>query len=188
MILKGKVWKLGDNISATDLVSERYDADSMNRRWDICAQHVLEDIIPGFSGQVKTGDIIVAGKNFGRGHAHYYAGAIMGTKTCGIGAILAEGANTLFLRTSIDFGMLTWTFSGISELVETGEEIEFNLESGLVKNLSQGSNKQLSPVSPIIIDILKADGSDKWALARVLAKRVNGGTITEGERGYESGK
>lgn len=170
MILRGKVWKIGDNISTTDLVSARYDKEGMNKQWDECAKHVLEDIDPSIAPAIKKGDILVAGENFGNGHAHYYNAAIHGSRTAGLSALLAESINTLFMRAAIDAGVPAWPFKGLSSLVQTGDELELNLRTGEARNMTDGRIMNFQPVSEIILDIIDAGGSYNWALQRVRAQ------------------
>jgi len=167
MILSGRVWKIGDDISTTDLVSARYDKEGMNKQWDECAKHILEDIDPSIAPAIKKGDIIVAGENFGNGHAHYYGAAINGSWAAGVSALLAESINTLFLRAAIDAGVPAWPFKGLASFVENGDILEINFKTGEAKNLTSGSKMNFKPVSEIILDILAAGGSDNWALQRV---------------------
>jgi 3-isopropylmalate/(R)-2-methylmalate dehydratase small subunit len=172
MNLSGNVWKLGDDVGATDLVSPKYDKMGMRLEWEECAKHVLEESNPAFSSTVRRGDILVAGRNFGAGHAHYYMTAIMACHTCGLSALLAESVGALFLRAAIDAGVPALPFVGLSELVNSGDRLEFNLETGLARNMTTGRVKQFNPVSPIILDILTAGGSKNWALRRVGANHA----------------
>jgi 3-isopropylmalate/(R)-2-methylmalate dehydratase small subunit len=172
MIIQGRVWKIRDDLRATDVVSERYDEFSMSKRFDECAKHVLEDVEPRFVKEMRPGDIIVAGRNFGAGHAHYYGGAIMGMKRTGIGAVLAESINGFFLRVAIDFGLAAWSFPGLHALVNTGDEIRLDMLSGDVTNLTTKTVAKVDGMSPIIADIIAADGSLKWAVQRVAAGRA----------------
>jgi 3-isopropylmalate/(R)-2-methylmalate dehydratase small subunit len=105
MILSGRVWKLGDDVGATDIVSAEYDKLGMSHQWGECAQYVLKDVRPELAGEVKPGDIVVAGRNFGTGHAHYYSTAIMACKAAGIAGLFGESVSGLFQRAAIDFGM-----------------------------------------------------------------------------------
>lgn len=139
----------------------------MNKQWDECAKHVLEDMVPEFTSEVKEGDIIVAGNNLGIGHAHYYLGAVMGCRAAGVSALLADSFNMLFLRIAIDYGVPAWQFKGITDLVEDGDVIELNMATGEMKNLTTGKDTQFTPVSPIILDILEAGDSETWAFNRV---------------------
>jgi 3-isopropylmalate/(R)-2-methylmalate dehydratase small subunit len=172
MKLSGKVWKLGDNIGATDLVSAQYDKQGMSRQWDECAKHVLEDIEPDFAATVQPGDLIVAGENLGSGHAHYYNTAIMACKTAGVGALLGESLNGLFQRAGIDQGFTVWSFKGLNTLVETGDRLEIDLTTGAARNLTSGKTAQFKPVSQVILDIIDAGGSIGWALRRTGATQA----------------
>jgi 3-isopropylmalate/(R)-2-methylmalate dehydratase small subunit len=169
MIIQGRVWKVRDDLRATDIVSERYDELSMSKQYDECAKHVLEDIEPRFCKEMRPGDIIVAGRNFGAGHAHYYGGAIMGMKRARVGAVLAESINGFFLRVAIDFGLPAWSFPGLHALVTTGDELKMDMLAGDVTNLTTGKTAKVEGMSPIIGDIIAADGSLKWAVQRVAA-------------------
>lgn len=167
MIVQGKVWKFRDDLRATDIVSERYDEFSMSKQYGECAKHLLEDVEPRFAGQMRAGDIIVAGRNFGAGHAHYYRGAIMGMKHARVGAVLAESVNGFFLRVAIDFGLAVWAFPGLHALVNTGDELKMDLLAGDVTNLTTGKTVKVEGMSPIIGSIIAADGSLNWAVKRV---------------------
>lgn len=167
MMITGRVWKVGDDVGATDLVPGRYDKAGMQRDWPECAKHVLEDLAPEFAGAVRPGDILIGGDNFGAGHAHYYMAAIMGTAATGVQAMLADSVNALFLRAAIDAGVITWSLRGISDLVTTGDELQVDLETGAATNLTTGKSAKLPAVSPIVLDILTAGGTRPWALDQV---------------------
>jgi 3-isopropylmalate/(R)-2-methylmalate dehydratase small subunit len=167
MKLAGKVWKFGDGLGATDILPARYDKQGMSRQWAECAKHIVEDVAPGVAEQIQPGDIFVAGRSFGTGHAHYYNAAIMGSREAGIRGFLVEGISGLFQRGSIDFGMPAWVLPGISELVETGDRLEIDLATGHARNVTTQVAREFPPVDPIIIEILEAGGSQNWALRRV---------------------
>lgn len=172
MKLSGKAWVFGDGLGATDIVSAKYDKAGMSHDWAECRKHLLEDIDPAFSMSVMPGDIVIAGENLGRGHAHYYTAAVMACKEAGIAALLSEGVNALFQRGAIDQGFLTWAFPGIASFAVTGDQIEIDLLSGSAVNLTSGATRQFAPVSQLILDIVAAGGSLDWALNRVGAAPV----------------
>lgn len=181
MILRGRVWTLAANVGATDLLPTRYDKQGMSRQWDECAKHVLEDARPGVADSIAHGDIVVAGTNFGAGHAHYYSAAVMGCRTAGIAAFLVDGIGGLFQRACIDFGMPAWAMPGISAFVEEGSELRIDLATGEGLNLTTGATARFNPVAPLILDILGAGGSGPWALGRVAAAAA--GTARHGKAG-----
>lgn len=167
MKLSGKVWKLGDNVMATHLVSGKYDKQAMSKDYAECARHLLEDIDPAIAPAIQPGDIIVAGEGFGAGHAHYYMGAVMGSKTAGIAGFLTESVNGLFQRAAIDFGLLAWVVPGLAKLVEQGDRLEIDFAAGTAINATSGASMRFQPVSSVISDIIAAGGSKEWALKRV---------------------
>lgn len=167
MIVAGRVWKLGDGIGATDIVPARYDKQGMSKLWAECATHILEDVDPAIAASIRPGDLFVAGQSFGTGHAHYYSAAVMACRTAGIAGFLVDGISGLFQRASIDFGMPAWAFPGIAALVTQGDRLEVDLATGAARNLTTGAEARFPPVSPIIVDILAAGGSEPWALRRV---------------------
>lgn len=170
MILRGNVWKIGNDMSATDLLPARYDKEGSNQQWEECGKHVLEDIEPTFNEKKKKGDIIIAGSNLGHGHAHYHTPAVEACRHAEVGAVLADSVNIMFLRAAIDSGYPVWQFEGISSVANTGDEIEIDMRSGAVHNLTTGEKKQLTPVSEIILDILAAGSALNWTLERIGAK------------------
>lgn len=172
MILAGRLWKLGHNVGATDLLPARYDKQGMSRQWAECAKHILEDGRPAFAEEVAPGDIVVAGEGFGSGHAHYYSAAVMGFKTAGVAAFLVDGIGGLFQRACIDFGMPAWPMKGIAAFVTEGDRLRIDLATGDAENLTTGTVASFAPVAPLILDILNAGGSTPWALRRVSAELV----------------
>lgn len=172
MIIHGVVWKYGDDVGATDIVPARHDKAGMQRDWEECSKHLLEDLDPTFAGAVQRGDVIVGGSQLGAGHAHYYMAAIMGSYTAGISALLADSVAALFFRAAIDAGVAAWSYPGISEFVSTGDRLHLDLRTGHAENRTTGATREFGPVSPIVLDILNAGGADAWALRRVGAARV----------------
>ena len=142
----------------------------MSRQWAECALHLLEDVDPTILPKIRPGDMLIAGQDFGRGHAHYYMTAVMACKTAGLSALIADQVNVLFQRAAIDQGLLVWQIKGISDFVAADDAIVIDLAQGLVvRTAADGTSAalQFKPVSQLILDIVTAGGSNDWALARV---------------------
>ena len=167
MKLSGRMWKLGDDVGATDIVSAQHDKLGMSHEWAECAKHVLETSRPEFVSDVRSGDVILAGRNFGTGHAHYYMTAIMACKTAGIGAMFARSVSGLFQRAAIDAGVAVWEVPELVALASDGDRVEIDLQGGAATNLTTDKTIRFRPLSPIVLDILDAGGSEAWALRRV---------------------
>jgi 3-isopropylmalate/(R)-2-methylmalate dehydratase small subunit len=135
-ILKGRVWKFDDNIN-TDLMmpNTAFLASPEEQR-----KMVFESIRPGWSLQVKEGDILVAGNNFGTGSSRPGARLL---RELGIVAIVADSINGLFLRNCINFGVIGLSCPGVSAAFEEGEIAEIHALEGTVYNLSQSIKQPL---------------------------------------------
>jgi 3-isopropylmalate/(R)-2-methylmalate dehydratase small subunit len=135
---KGKVWKFGDCIDSGNI------------------KGVMAGIDPEFHTKVQPGDLIVAGINFGMGSSSEDAPRSL--RDAGIAAILAESISNIYLRTLINLGLPAIECSGISSIVEGGHELEVDLESGKVRNLTNGASRTFGPFSDHAIAILEKGG------------------------------
>ncbi len=114
-----------------------------------------------FPSKAKPGDIIFAGKNFGAGSSRQHA--VDCFKALGIGAIVAESFGAIYKRNAINSALPIMEFPGLSELMEegkftSGDEVEIDLETGRVKNLTKGEEYQAKPASKVQLEILQAGG------------------------------
>ena len=101
-MLKGRVFKFGDNISTDHIAPGRLA--HLRSNLPELAKHVLEDADPTFACRVKTGDFIVAGSNFGLGSSREHAPLVI--KMAGVRAILAKSVARIFFRNAINLGLL----------------------------------------------------------------------------------
>lgn len=155
--IRGKVWKFGDNIS-TDLLMPGFAAMSRpDMSLEEAARFCMYANRPGWAGQVRSGDILIGGKNFGCGSSRPGSRIL---KALGIGIVIAESISRIFFRNSINLGLPVMVCPGIQQFVREGEEIEADLTSGLIRNLSTGEVLQGEPLpqgSPPL-KILEAGG------------------------------
>jgi len=154
IIIKGRIWKLGDDISTDTIIAGPY---LTLRNLDEMASHVLEGAIPGFARKVRAGDILVAGKNFGCGSSREIAPALL--KHLKISAIVAESFARIFFRNAINIGLPVVECKGISGKVENGQQLEVNLANGEVKNLSTGETYQGTRLPNFMLEIIRAGGA-----------------------------
>jgi len=151
MIIKGKVWKFGDDIN-TDLI---FPHTAFRVSPEEQAKLVFSDNRPGWSALVEKGDVIVAGRNFGTGSSR--PGALL-LKRLGLGGLLSDTMNGLFFRNCVGYGFPALTAEGVSDLFEEGDIAEFDLASGNIKNLTSGKEIQGTSVSPGMIETIEAGG------------------------------
>ena len=152
-IIRGRVWKFGDSID-TNVIAPLH----VMRKGEIeeIARHTMAAVRPEFPDQVRPGDIIVAGGNFGCGSHRQEANLVL--EKVGIRAIVAESVARIFLRTSINLAYPTLVAPGISTLVEDQDELEINYPEGKIRNPRSGREVPLIKYPPSVEQIFAAGG------------------------------
>ena len=128
--IKGRVWKFGDDIDTDIIIPGRYLVLTDEKE---LAEHVMEGLGSDFSRNVQKGDIILAGKNFGCGSSREHAPIAI--KGAGISAVVAESFARIFYRNAINVGLTLLESRNISKKVSQGDEIEINIERGVLTDL-----------------------------------------------------
>lgn len=110
-----------------------------------------------FAGKVKTGDIIIAGANFGAGSSRQQA--VDCFKSLGIRMIIAESFGAIYKRNAINSGFIITTFEKCREIISQGkiknlDRIQVDLNAGTLRNLGSGESFSLSPLTQVQQDIL----------------------------------
>lgn len=157
--IRGRVWKLGDNVSTDLLLPGKITYPVMTGRMtpEEAAMHCMEATRPGWHRQVAPGDIVVGGANFGAGSGRP---AYLPLRALGVQAVVAESVARLFYRNCINGGFLVIACPGIGALVEEGQHVEIDLAAGRVRAVERGTElgfAALPPDSPPM-EILRADG------------------------------
>ncbi|MHA1358804.1 MAG: 3-isopropylmalate dehydratase small subunit [Candidatus Helarchaeota archaeon] len=152
--IKGKVWKFGDNIDTDVIIPGRYlvirDPNEM-------ASHSFEPIRPEFAKNVKKGDIIVSGANFGSGSSREEAPFVL--KTLGIAALVAESFARIFYRNAINLGIPLLELKGASTSFNENDVVEIYFKQGLIKNLTQNTEYTGTKLPPFLMEIIDAGGA-----------------------------
>jgi 3-isopropylmalate dehydratase small subunit len=156
-VLRGRVWKFGDSIE-TDAINPYYLYPTM----EALKQHTMEAYRPEFPKEVKPGDILVAGRNFGCGSSR--PGLVL--REVGIVAIVAESVARLFLRNSIARAIPIFMAPGITAIVQDGETLEVDYPGGVVRNPATHAAVALRKFPPLIEEIFAAGGLPEFAYRR----------------------
>ncbi len=152
LVLKGKAIKLGDNISTDDIIPGRFA--HLRSNLPELAKHMLEDTAPEFASRVKSGDFLIAGKNFGLGSSREHAPVVI--KMSGVGAILTKSAARIFFRNAINQGLPVLLCD--TDKIGDGDQLQINLTGGMIDNLTSGVTLSCSKMPPIMSTILKEGG------------------------------
>jgi 3-isopropylmalate dehydratase small subunit len=154
-VITGSAWVFGDEMNTDNMAPGIYFKEPM----EVMAQHCLEAVDPEFAPNVKPGDIVVGGKNFGVGSAREQAA--MAFAHLGVGAILAESFSRIFYRNAINFGIPLLLFPQAGE-IEAGQLLEVNPVSGMIRNATSGSAYQVEGIPEHLMHMINAGGLMPW--------------------------
>ncbi len=152
-VITGKAFVYGANVDTDQIYPGGY-LDLTDP--DLVAGHAMERVDPGFAKEVKPGDMIVAGANFGCGSSREHAAVTL--KASGIAAVLAESFARIFYRNAINLGLPLLVCPGIAGLVKRGELLSVDLVAGQVTNQTTGASVTAQPLSAYVMAILENGG------------------------------
>ncbi len=153
MLIRGRAHKYGDHVDTDVIIPARYLASSDP---DELAGHCLEDLDPGFVERVQPGDVIVAGRNFGCGSSREHAPIAL--KAAGVGAVIAASFARIFYRNALNIGLPIVESAEAAQGIENGDEIEVDLQAGLVCNLTRNAAYRFPPLTGPAADLVAAGG------------------------------
>jgi 3-isopropylmalate/(R)-2-methylmalate dehydratase small subunit len=151
-MLKGRAFKLGNDISTDHIIPGRY-AHLRSNLPDL-AKHVLEDADATFAARVKPGDFIVAGSNFGLGSSREHAPLVI--KMAGVSAILAKSVARIFFRNAINLGLPVLICD--TDKIADGDTLEVDLETSTITDATCGIKLTCGKIPPIMLQILGEGG------------------------------
>lgn len=151
-IKKGKAFKFGDDISTDHIAPGRL----FHLRSDLneFAKHCLEDADPDFAKNMKKGDFVVAGNNFGLGSSREHAPQII--KIAGVSAVIAKSFARIFYRNAINIGLLLIECD--TDLIDAMDELELDVEKGILKNVTKNIEIKIMPLPNVMIKLLNDGG------------------------------
>ena len=153
MKTEGKVFKYPDNVDTDVIIPARYLNTSNAQE---LAKHCMEDIDTEFVKQVNTGDIMVAGWNFGCGSSREHAPLVI--KTCGTGCVIAKSFARIFYRNAINIGLPILECEAAAEEISANDVVNVNFDTGVITNLTTGKTYQAAPFPPFIQNIIAKGG------------------------------
>lgn len=151
--MKGKAWKFGNNIDTDLIIPARYlntsDPDEL-------AKYAMMDADPEWVDKMNEGDFIVAGENFGCGSSREHAPIAL--KAAGVAGVIASSFARIFYRNAINIGLPIFESKEAAEAIKEGDEVEVDIASGVIKDLSSKKNYTAQPFPEFMQKIIKAGG------------------------------
>ena len=153
MNASGTVFKYGDNIDTDVIIPARYlnIADTAE-----LATHCMEDIDTDFVHQVRKGDIMVGGENFGCGSSREHAPLVI--KESGVDCVIAKTFARIFYRNAINIGLPILECPQASDRIDAGDQVSIDFDTGIITNETKGESYQAQPFPDFIKEIMAAGG------------------------------
>lgn len=157
MMIKGTVWKFGDNIDTDVIIPAQYlnttDSEEL-------ALHCMENYDAQFVKEMNKGDIVVAGNNFGCGSSREHAPIAL--KAAGVSCVIAKSFARIFYRNAINIGLPI--FESVEVVTESskGDILEIDLVKGIIKNLTKGKTYSTNPMPDFIQKIISLGGLKEY--------------------------
>ena len=146
----GKVWVLGDDIDTDIIIPTEYLA---LKTIEDMKQYGFSPLRPELAGQIKPGDIIVAGKNFGCGSSREQAPEVI--KALGIPCIIAKSFARIFYRNALNNGLLLLEQPELHDVVKEGDTITVTVNEDVQYN---GKKYPIASLPENLMEIIEAGG------------------------------
>jgi len=172
-VIKGKAYVLGDNIDTDQIIPAMHlvyktDDPEESKLYGKYALSGLPEDVKGNTPFIKEGEyeseyvVIVSGKNFGCGSSREHAPLAL--EKAGVKAVIAESYARIFYRNAVDGGFVIpyETANTINTEINTNDEIEIDVEKGILKNLTQSKEYNLKDLGDVK-DIIEAGGIFNYA-------------------------
>lgn len=152
-MIKGRVFKFGDDIDTDIIVPATYlstfDPDEL-------AKHCMEYTNPEFYGEVKKGDIVVAGRNFGCGSSREHAPIAL--KGCGVSIVIAKSFARIFYRNALNIGLYILECPEAVDEIDAGDTVSVDVNTGVITDVTKGKTFSAAPFPPFIQQIIACGG------------------------------
>jgi len=150
-VIRGKVWKFGDDINTDVIAPTKYILNIEELK-----KHSLEVVNPKFPQEVKTGDVIVGGSNFGCGSSREDAPAVL--KALGIAAVVAESFSRIFFRNAVAIGLQVTVCPKVSDAFVDEDELELDMDNARVTNVAKKVTIDAQSLPDEMKDVLAKGG------------------------------
>ena len=153
MNMEGRAFRYGDNLDTDVIIPARYLNTSEHKE---LASHCMEDIDKDFVKNVKEGDIIVAGRNFGCGSSREHAPIAI--KESGISCVIAATFARIFFRNSINIGLPILECPEAAAEIKAGDSVSVDFSTGVITDETTGKEYKAEPFPPFMQRLIEAGG------------------------------
>ena len=158
-----RAWVFGDNVDTDVLAPGRY----MKFGIEEIARHCLEAVDPSFASNVKPGDVVVGGRNFGAGSSREQAPQAL--KVLGVEAVIAPSFAGIFYRNALNLGLVVLECADAGR-IQPGDDVAVDPEAGRIENRTRGETLACEPIPAHLMAMVR-DGGLLLHLEKRLARR-----------------
>ena len=157
-----RAWRFGDDIDTDVIIPARYLTTSDEKELGL---HALEGLDPGFAGEVRSGDVVVAGRNFGCGSSREHAPLAL--RGAGVSVVVASSFARIFFRNAINTGLPVLVCPEAVEATETGNDLDIDVSSGTILNTTKEMSFAARPHPEFVLEIIERGGLVPWVRERL---------------------
>lgn len=147
----GRAWVFGDDVDTDVLSPGLY----MKGPIEELAAHCLEALDPRFPAEVRPGDIVVGGRNFGMGSSREQAAQAL--KVLGVGAVVAPTFAGIFYRNALNLGLLALVCADAGR-IDAGDRLSIDAEGGAIRNFTKAETYACDPIPPHLMAMIRDGG------------------------------
>jgi len=155
--IRGRAWVFGDDVDTDIIIPARYLTTTDPAE---LAAHCMEPVSPDFPRQVRPGDVVVGGKNFGCGSSREHAPVAL--KGCGVAVVIAPTFARIFYRNAFNVGLPAIESAAAAAAIRPGDEVEVDLAGGRIRNVTRGEDYAFAPIPAFMMELVQAGGLMAW--------------------------
>ncbi|HPD16633.1 MAG TPA: 3-isopropylmalate dehydratase small subunit [Planctomycetota bacterium] len=162
----GRAFRFGDDVNTDAIIPAPYLVTTDPKE---LGSHAMEGSDqPDFAKRVRPGDVVVAGENFGCGSSREHAPVAL--TGAGVACVVAKSFARIFFRNAINIGLPLLECPEAAEAIAAGDEVEADLASGIIRDLTTGRTFRAEPMPDFMRAIFDAGGLVEFAKRRLRSK------------------
>ena len=165
MNYKGKAHKVGEHIDTDAIIPARFLVTTDPQK---LGENCMSGLEPDWAKRVSSGDIMVAGRNFGCGSSREHAPIAI--KASGIQLVIADSFARIFYRNSIDIGLPIIECPAAAKAIRDGDEVAVQLDTGVIEDRTTGERFTAAPFPPFIQKIIAVGGIENFVREKIAGK------------------
>lgn len=156
----GDVWNYAevDNLNTDQMFAGNLTYNILSSDGAAIIPHLFEGFDPSFSKNVREGDILIAGDNFGCGSSREHPS--VGLAHAGVKAVIVKSVNRIFYRSSINQGLLLIVNREIVDNYKPGDKVDVDFAKGIIS--MSGREFKIEPLPEKLMSIIEKKGLVNW--------------------------